>query len=113
MSRPRARVAPLTLVVGLATFCVCVCTLAVTAVVLHTNGRMGASTFQVLVAGAPMAVLLGGVGGCAPAPGARRALLPAVAPGSAPARHPPLLRLLRAEAVHRLHEPSAPVGAGT
>src|SRR3954469_13380068 len=95
MSRPRPRVAPLTSVVGLATFCVCVGTLAVTAVVLHTNGRMGASTWQVLVAGAPMALLL------------------AIAAGSVAARYARLLRLLRADAVHRLHEPSAPVGAGT
>src|SRR3954452_122293 len=95
MSRSRERVAPLTLVVGLATFCVCVCTLAVAAVVLHTNGRMGASTWQVLVAGAPMALLL------------------AIAAGSVAARYARLLRLLRADAVHRLHEPSAPVGAGT
>src|SRR4051794_12583947 len=94
MSRSRERVAPLTLVVGLATFCVCVCTLAVAAVVLHTNGRMGASTWQVLVAGAPMALLL------------------AIAAGSVAARYARLLRLLRADAVHRLHEPSAPVGAG-
>src|SRR3954453_17823484 len=95
MSRQRPRVAPLTLVVGLATFCVCVCTLAVTAVVLHTNGRIGASTWQVLVAGAPMALFL------------------AVAAGSVAARYARLLRLLHADAVHRLHEPSAPVGAGT
>src|SRR3954452_14396642 len=95
MSRQRARVAPLTLVVGLATFCVCVCTLAATAVVLHTNGRMGASTWQVVVAGAPMAPLL------------------AVAGRFVAARYARLLRLLRADAVHRLHEPSAPVGAGT
>jgi signal transduction histidine kinase len=95
MSRSRERVAPLTLVVGLATFCVCVCTLAVAAVVLHTNGRMGASTWQVIVAGAPMALLL------------------AIAAGSVAARYSRLLRLLRADAVHRLHEPSAPVGAGT
>src|SRR3954463_10635102 len=58
MSRSRERVAPLTLVVGLATFCVCVCTLAVAAVVLHTNGGMGASTWQGVVARAPMALLL-------------------------------------------------------
>src|SRR3954447_1492940 len=95
MSRSRERVAPLTLVVGLATFCVCVCTLAVAAVVLHTNGGMGASTWQVVVAGAPMALLL------------------AIAAGSVVARYARLLRLLRADAVHRLHEPSAPVGAGT
>src|SRR4051795_8616355 len=95
MTRPRERVAPLTLVVAAATFCVCACTLAVTAVVLHTNGRMGASTWQVLVAGAPMASLL------------------ALAAGSVPARYARILRLLRADAVHRLHEPSAPVGAGT
>src|SRR3954454_3850689 len=95
MSRSRERVAPLTLVVGLATFCVCVCTLAVAAVVLHTNGGMGASTWQVVVAGAPMALLL------------------AIAAASVAARYARLLRLLRADAVHRLHEPSAPVGAGT
>src|SRR4051795_5173726 len=95
MTRSRERVAPLTLVVAVATFCVCVCTLAVTAVVLHTNGRIGASTWQVLVAGAPMASLL------------------AIAAGSVAARYARILRLLRADAVHRLHEPSAPVGAGT
>src|SRR5256885_8101784 len=95
MSRPRERVAPLTLVVGLATFCVCVCTLAVTAVVLHTNGRMGASTWQVLVAGAPMAVRL------------------AVAAGSVAARYVLPLRLLCADAVHLLLDASAPAAAGT
>src|SRR3954471_3357553 len=95
MSRSRERVAPLTLVVGLATFCVCVCTLAVAAVVLHTNGRMGASTWQVLVAGAPMALLL------------------AIAARPVAARYAGVRRRLRADAVPRLHEPSAPVGAGT
>ena len=93
MSRPRERVAPLTLVVGLATFAVCVCTLAVAAAVLHMNGRMGVPVWQLLVAGTPMALLLG------------------IAAAAVAARYARLLRLLRADAVHRLHDPSAPVGA--
>src|SRR5213595_2288512 len=94
MSRPRERVAPLTFVVGLATLSVCLCTLAVGAIVLNTNGRMNAPFWQLLVAGTPMALLL------------------AVAAAAVAARYSRLLRLPRAEAVHRLHEPSAPVGAG-
>src|SRR5436305_11167632 len=94
MTRSRERVAPLTFVVGMATLAVCLCTLAVGAIVLNTNGRMNVPIWQLLVAGTPMAMML------------------AVAAGAVAARYARLLRLLRAEAVHRLHEPSAPVGSG-
>jgi signal transduction histidine kinase len=94
MTRPRERVAPLTFVVGLATLALCLCTLAVAAVVLDANGRMGAPLWQLIVAGTPMALLL------------------SIASAAVASRYARLLRLLRADAVHRLHEPSAPVGSG-
>src|SRR5881398_3453729 len=78
MTRSRERVAPLTIVVGVATLAATLCTLAVAAVVLDGNGRAPVPLWQLLVAGAPMAVLLS----------------------------------IAAAAVHRLHDPSAPVGSG-
>src|SRR3954452_20800232 len=94
MSRPRERVAPLTVVVGVAAFGVCVCTLAVAAAVLRLNAQLGVPSWQLLVAGTPMAVLIG------------------IAAAAFASRYARLLRLLRADAVHRLHDPSAPVGSG-
>ncbi|HET7530778.1 MAG TPA: ATP-binding protein [Mycobacteriales bacterium] len=93
-SRSRDRVAPLTVVVGLATLAATLCTLAVAAVVLDANGRILVPLWQLLVAGTPMALLL------------------AIAAAAVASRYARLLRLLRADAVHRLHDPSAPVGAG-
>src|SRR3954451_12744359 len=93
MTRSRERVAPLTIVVGIATLAATLCTLAVAAVVLDGNGRTPVPLWQLLVAGAPMAVLL------------------AIAAAAVASRYARLLRLLRADAVHRLHDPSAPVGA--
>ena len=93
MARSRERVAPLTIVVGVATLGVSLCTLAVAAIVLDANSRMGAPLWQLLVAGTPMSLLL------------------AIAAATVASRYARVLRLLRADAVHRLHEPSAPVGS--
>ena len=82
---------PLALWVGLAVFAACLCTLSVAAVVLHADGRMAVPIWQVLVAGGPMAIMIA-VGGAWIA-----------------ARFARTLRLLRGEALRRLHDPSAPV----
>ena len=93
--RSRMRVAPLALITGAAVLAACVCTLGVAAVVLRANHRTTAPVWQILLAGGPMALLLAGAAAWIAARFARA------------------LRLLRAEAVRRLHDPSAPVGAGT
>jgi len=93
--RSRLRVAPLAAIVGFAALAACVCTLSVAAWVLRANGRMTTPVWQVIVAGGPMALVLAGAAAWAAARFARS------------------LRLLRAEAVRRLHDPSAPVGAST
>jgi signal transduction histidine kinase len=95
MARSRDRVAPLTIVVGLATLAATLCTLAVASVVLDANGRTPVPLWQLLVAGTPMALLL------------------SIAAAAVASRYGRLLRLLRADAVHRLHDPSAPVGGRT
>ena len=96
MSRSRERLAPLALLVGAAVLAACTCTLVVASVVLHADGRMGVPVWQVVVAGGPMALLIA-------------ALAAWVA-----ARFARTLRLLRADALRRLHDPSAPVaGTGT
>src|SRR4051794_34416205 len=94
MSRSRERVTPLTVVVGVATLAACLCTLAGAAVVLDANSRFGAPLWQLVGAGTPMAGLIG------------------IAAAGFASRYARLLRLLRADAVHRLHDPSAPVGSG-
>src|SRR3954469_10660616 len=91
MSRRSERLAPLAVWVGAAVFAACLCTLMVAAVVLHADGRMSAPIWEVVAAGGPMAVLIA-VAGAWVAAGFARAL-----------------RLLRGEALRRLHDPSAPV----
>lgn len=95
MARSRERLAPLAALVGGTVLSACLCTLAVAAVVLHADGRMSVAMWQVLVAGAPMAIVI------------------ALGSAWAAARFARALRLLRAEALRRLHDPSAPVaGSG-
>jgi signal transduction histidine kinase len=96
MTRSRERLLPLALLVGGTVLAACLCTLAVAAVVLHAGGRIGVPVWQVVVAGGPMALLLAVLGAWVAARFART------------------LRLLRADALRRLHDPSAPVaGTGT
>src|SRR5947209_2288991 len=94
MSRRRIRVAPLSAIVGVSALAACVCTLAVAAAVLRADHRMTVPVWQVVVAGGPMAVLL------------------AAAAALVAARFARSLRLMRAEALRRLHDPAAPVGSG-
>src|SRR5947208_6160460 len=89
------RVAPLALIAGGAALTACVCSLAVAGFVLRADERTTAPVWQVVLAGGPMAIVLAG------------------ATAWVAARFARALRLLRAEAVRRLHDPSAPVGAGT
>src|SRR3954465_5071757 len=91
MSRRSERLAPLALWVGASVFAACLCTLTVAAVVLHADGRMSAPIWEVVAAGGPVAVLV------------------AVAGAWVAARFARTLRLLRGEALRRLHDPSAPV----
>jgi signal transduction histidine kinase len=67
------------------------CTLTVAAVVLRADGRMSVPVWQVVVAGGPMALFIACSGAWVAARFART------------------LRLLRGEALRRLHDPSAPV----
>ena len=92
MTRDRARLAPLALWVGVVVFAACLCTLTVAGVVLHLDGQMSLPVWEVLVAGGPVALLIAGIGAWIAARFART------------------LRLLRGEALRRLHDPSAPVG---
>ena len=89
------RVAPLAALVGAGAFGASVCSLTVAAVVLRADHRSSVPVWQVLLAGGPMALVLA----------AAAALLAS--------RFARALRVLRAEAVRRLHDPSAPVGAST
>jgi signal transduction histidine kinase len=91
MNGRRERLAPLALWVGSAVLAACMCTLTVAAIALHAGGEMHVPVWEILVAGGPMAVLLAGFGAYVAARFART------------------LRLLRAEALRRLHDPSAPV----
>src|SRR3954471_6958542 len=96
MTRSRERLAPLALLVGAAVLGACMCTLVVASVVQHADGRMGVPIWQVVVAGGPMALLIAGLAAWVAGRFART------------------LRLLRADALRRLHDPSAPVaGTGT
>lgn len=92
MSRSRERIAPLAVLVGGAVFAACLCTVAIAALVLRADGRADVQVWQIIVAGGPMAMLI------------------AVAGAWVAARFARALRLLRADAVRRLHDPSAPVG---
>jgi signal transduction histidine kinase len=87
--------APLAVIAGSAALTACVCSLTVAGVVLRANHRTSAPIWQVVLAGGPMALVL------------------AAAAAWVAARFARSLRLLRAEAVRRLHDPSAPVGEGT
>jgi signal transduction histidine kinase len=89
------RVAPLAAITGGAVLAACVCTVGVAAVVMRANHQTTAPVWQVVLAGGPMALVLAGAAAWIAARFARS------------------LRLLRAEAVRRLHDPSAPVGTGT
>ncbi len=91
MNRRRERLAPLALWVGAAVFAACLSTLTVAAVALHIQGGMRLPVWEVVVAGGPMAVLIACVGAYVATRFART------------------LRLLRGEALRRLHDPSAPV----
>src|SRR3954470_3792541 len=91
MSRRSERLAPLAAWVAAAVFGACLCTLAVAAVALRADGRMSVAVWQVLVAGAPMALMI------------------ALAAAWVAARFARTLRLLRGDALRRLHNPSAPV----
>src|SRR5947209_9639706 len=93
--RTRMGLAPLAVIAGSAALAACVCSLTVAGVVLRANHRTTAPIWQVLLAGGPVAVVL------------------AAAAAWVAARFARALRLLRAEAVRRLHDPSAPVGEGT
>jgi len=93
--RTRMGLAPLAVIAGSAALAACVCSLTVAGVVLRANHRTTAPIWQVVIAGGPMAVVL------------------AAAAAWVAARFARALRLLRAEAVRRLHDPSAPVGEGT
>src|SRR3954452_21681897 len=96
MTRSRERLAPLALLVAAAVLGACTCTLVVASVVLHADGRMGVPVWQGVVAGGPMALLIAGLSAWVAGRFART------------------LRLLRADALRRLHDPSAPVaGTGT
>src|SRR3954454_10660937 len=93
--RSRMGLAPLAVIAGGAALTACVCSLTVAGVVLRANHRTTAPIWQVVLAGGPMALVL------------------AAAAAWVAARFARSLRLLRAEAVRRLHDPSAPVGEGT
>jgi signal transduction histidine kinase len=95
MSRGRTRVASLALLVGAAAMAACVCCLTVAAVALRAEDRMSGPVWIVLLAGGPIAVLI------------------SAAAAFVAARFARTLRLLRADALRRLHDPSAPVGETT
>src|SRR3954462_12684941 len=92
--RTRMGLAPLAVIAGGAALTACVCSLTVAGVVLRANHRTTAPIWQVVLAGGPMALVL------------------AAAAAWVAGRFCRSLRLLRAEAVRRLHDPSAPVGEG-
>jgi len=89
------RVAPLAATVGVAVLAACACSLTVAAVVLQADRRTRVPIWQVVLAGGPMALVIAGAAAVLAARFARA------------------LRLLRGEAVRRLHDPSAPVGPST
>jgi signal transduction histidine kinase len=95
VSRNRTRILPLAFLVGGSVFVACLCTLAVAATALRAETRMSTPIWQVLVAGGPMAVLIAGTAAWGAGKFARS------------------LRILRADALRRLHDPSAPVGSTT
>lgn len=88
----RERLVPLAVWVGAAVFVACLLTLAIANIALHLDGHHVVPVWELLVAGGPMALLIAGAGAVVAARFAR------------------VLRLLRGEALRRLHDPSAPVG---
>lgn len=94
MRRSRDRVTPLALLVAGAVLAACVCTLTIASLVLRADHRAVVPVWQIVVAGGPMAVLI------------------AVFAGWVAARFARALRLLRADAVRRLHDPSGPLAGG-
>jgi len=95
MSRARTRVAPLAALVGAAVFAACLCCLAAAALTLRAEGRLSGPIWMVFAGGAPVALLISG------------------AAAFVAGRFARTLRLLRAAALRRLHDPSAPVGETT
>ncbi|MBV9369278.1 MAG: hypothetical protein JO074_05575, partial [Frankiales bacterium] len=95
MSRARTRVAPLAALVGAAVFAACLCCLAVAALTLRAEGQLTGPVWTVFAGGAPIAALIAG------------------AAAFTAGRFARTLRLLRAAALRRLHDPSAPVGETT
>src|SRR5207248_7033547 len=83
------------LIVGASAFAACLCCLTVAAIALRSEHRVSAPVWMVLLAGGPMALLI------------------SVASAMVAARFARTLRLLRADALRRLHDPSAPVGETT
>jgi len=95
VSRGRTRVAPLALLVGAAVLLACLCCLAVAALTLRAEHRFSGPIWAVLLGGAPIALVISGAAAWTAGRFART------------------LRLLRADALRRLHDPSAPVGETT
>jgi len=93
--RIRARVLPLALIVGASALAACLCSLAVADLALHAEHRISTPVWMALLAGTPMALLM------------------SVAAALVAGRFARTLRLLRADALRRLHDPSAPVGETT
>ena len=87
----REHLVPLAAWVGAAVLVACLLTLVVADLALHLDGHRGVPIWELLVAGGPMALLIGFVSSIVAARFAR------------------VLRLLRGDAVRRLHDPSAPV----
>lgn len=83
--------APLAVLVAVAVLAACMVTIAVAAIALHATGDLGVPVWQVLLAGVPTALLISGVAAWGAARFAR------------------LLRVLHADALRRLHDPSAPI----
>ncbi|MDQ1747203.1 MAG: hypothetical protein QOD07_1466 [Frankiaceae bacterium] len=95
MTRGRTRVAPLALLVGAAVLAACLCCLAAAALTLRADHRMAGPAWVLFAGGTPVAVLI------------------SLAGAFVAARFARTLRLLRADALRRLHDPSAPVGETT
>jgi signal transduction histidine kinase len=95
MTRGRTRVAPLALLVGAAVLAACLCCLAAAALTLRAEHRMAGPVWVLFAGGMPVAVLI------------------SLAGAFVAARFARTLRLLRADALRRLHDPSAPVGETT
>jgi signal transduction histidine kinase len=91
MSRSRERLVPLAVLVAFSVFAACLGTLAVSAAVLGTTGNLGVPLWQVLAAGAPVALVF------------------SLAGAFGAGRLAGLVTSLRRDALRRLQDPSAPV----